>query len=272
MRAKRILIVDDDEDIRRLLELSLRRLGPEYEIVTAQNSVAALALIEKENFDLVVTDYMMPGMTGIDLARAVRRIAPDTHVVLMTAYGNTPLQETTKFLGLDGYVRKPFKLDRIQEIVKQAVQHTSKEPEQHHDGHHLGPQALARAVLRLLQQLHVNAGVYCVLLINSEGYPVHVVGRTDDLEVSGVSALVAANFLAAMELASLLGNQAVFKSSYHEGDDYNIYAYDVNGAYLLAVVFDARLKPGTVWFYTKQTAVALAALFEKTSRPTELHT
>jgi predicted regulator of Ras-like GTPase activity (Roadblock/LC7/MglB family) len=113
--------------------------------------------------------------------------------------------------------------------------------------------------------LQANAGVRCVLLISSEGYPVQVVGQTEDFEVKQVSALVAANFLAAAELANLLGNRTVFKSSYHEGDNYNIYAHDVNGQLLLALVFEAKLRPGSVWFYTKQTAMVLAQLLDQPS-------
>ena len=73
-------------------------------------------------------------------------------------------------------------------------------------------------------------------------------------------ALVAANFLAAAELSRLLGNDSIFKSSYHEGPDYNVYAYDVNDDLLLAVIFGPETKTGAVWFYTKQAAAALAEM------------
>jgi CheY-like chemotaxis protein/predicted regulator of Ras-like GTPase activity (Roadblock/LC7/MglB family) len=258
MGNKRVLIVDNDKDISRMLEHTLKMLGPEYEIVTAMDSVTAISLIEQEPFDLVLTDYMMPVMTGVDLALAVRRLAPETQVILMTAYGTTGLRHTSKFLGLDGYLDKPFRLEQIQEIVKQAVAQTRPQEKPPRPD-----KPLAQAIYEQLHTLQNNAGVRCVLLITADGRPVRVVGQTDGFEVSSVSALVAANFLAAAELAKLLGNQTIFKSSYHEGTNYNIYAHDVKGKLLLALVFDAKLKPGSVWFYTKHAATALAELMSQ---------
>ncbi len=253
MEKKRVLIVDDDKDISRMLQHTLKTLGPEYEIIAVADTVSAINLIEKEWFALVLTDYMMPVMTGVDLALAVQRISPETQVVLMTAYGTTELRHTTKYLGIDGYLDKPFELETIREIVGQAVERTSRSRKPHP----LDERLRDPRVNEQLRTLQANAGVRCVLLITSNGYPVQVVGQTEDFEVREVSALVAANFLAAAELANLLGNQTVFKSSYHEGDNYNIYAHDVNGQLLLALVFEAKQRPGSVWFYTKQTAMAL---------------
>lgn len=264
MSKKRVLIVDNDKDISLMLQHSLKMLGPEYEIVTVADAVTAISLIEKEKFTVVITDYMMPVMTGVDLAMAVRRIAPETQVVLMTAYGTSNLRDTTKFLGLDGYLDKPFPLERVQEVVKRAVAQTRSEEKP-------APQEkprLSQAVYEQLRTLQSSAGVRCVLLITADGRPVQVVGQTAGFEVAGVSALVAANFLAAAELAKLLGNQAIFKSSYHEGENYNIYAHDINKKLLLVLVFDAKQKPGSVWFYTKQAASTLAQLLSQAASST----
>ncbi|MBI1878528.1 MAG: response regulator [Chloroflexi bacterium] len=264
MAKKRILIVDNDKDVNLMLQHSLKTLGPEYEIVSATDSVTAISLVEKESFALVLTDYMMPVMTGIDLAMAVRSISPETQVVLMTAYGTAGLRDTSKFLGLDGYLDKPFPLERILEIVKQAVARTHTEEKLPIQDK---PQ-LDQRVHEQLRALQTNAGVRCVLLITADGRPVKVVGQIEGFEVRSVSALVAANFLAAAELAKLLGNPTIFKSSYHEGTNYNIYAHDVNGKLLLALVFNAQQKPGSVWFYTKHAATALAQLVSQVSAPT----
>ncbi len=97
-----------------------------------------------------------------------------------------------------------------------------------------------------------------MLLLTTGGYPVEVLGtKQGDLDISSVAALVAANFMAAMELSRLLGNASIFKSSYHEGPDYNIYSYEVNDELLLAVIFGTESRPGAVWFYTKQVASEL---------------
>jgi CheY-like chemotaxis protein/predicted regulator of Ras-like GTPase activity (Roadblock/LC7/MglB family) len=254
MGPKRVLVVDDDKNISMMLQRTLQTLGPEYHIITVEDAVSAINLIEKEPFDLILTDYMMPVMTGVDLALAVRRISPDTQVVLMTAYGTARLRDTSKFLGIDEFLDKPFELNTIRDIVKQAIERTSTEPKPAP----IDQRLMQSSVSELLHNLQANAGVLCVLLITSTGHPVQVVGQTDGFEINRVSRLVAANFLASAELAALLGKETTFKSSYHEGNSYNIYAHDVNGQLLLALVFDATQKPGSVWFYTKQAAMILA--------------
>lgn len=260
MANRRVLIVDNDKDISLMLQHSLRMLGPEYEVVSVADSVTAISLIEKEPFAVVITDYMMPVMTGVDLALAIRRISPDTQVILMTAYGSTNLRDTSKFLGLDGFLDKPFPLEQVQEIVKRAVAQTQgkESPPPPPD-----KPRLSQAVHEQLRTLQNNSGVRCVLLITADGRPLQVVGQSGGFEVASISALVAANFLAAAELAKLVGNQTIFKSSYYEGENYNIYAHDVNEKLLLAIVFDARQKPGSVWFYTKHAATTLAQLLSQ---------
>jgi predicted regulator of Ras-like GTPase activity (Roadblock/LC7/MglB family) len=95
------------------------------------------------------------------------------------------------------------------------------------------------------------------MLISTSGFPVETSGQTSGLDLTSVGALVAANFVAATELARLLGNNSIFKTSYHEGDDFNIYAYALDRDFLLTVVFGQETKPGTIWFYTKQSANTL---------------
>jgi CheY-like chemotaxis protein len=257
---KRILIVDDDKEILLMLDFALKKLGPDYEIVTAKGSVEALNKIEQEKrFDLVVTDYVMKEITGVDLARAVRRISPGTPVVLMTAYGTKRLRATTETLGFDGYLDKPFTVQKIRGIIKHTIESVRPDP----GAPSPDVPAVGQDIRDHLRALQANTSARCVLLLRSDGYPVHVVGQSSNLPVPNISALIAANFMSAGELANLLGNQQVFKSSFHEGDDYNVYTYNVNSAFLLAVVFDANRKPGVIWFYTKQTAVVLTPLLSQ---------
>ena len=271
MNKKRILIVDDDKDILRMLEFGLKKLGSDYEIFTAKDIFRAIDEIEDQRFDLILTDYMMPGMTGVDLARAARRMSPEAHVVLMTAYGTNKLRDTTDQLGFDGYLNKPFTMDQVRDIIRQigheAVSEEKIEPpppsskEPHADSESPAP-AGEQSIEDQLQQLQVNAGARGVLLINSEGSPVQVAGQVDTAKIEYICALVAANFYSSAELSSLVDNQKVFGASFYEGDAHNLYVCDVNGKFLLAVIFDARLRPGVIWFYAKQTALALAPLLD----------
>lgn len=270
MNKKRILIVDDDQDILRMLEFGLKKLGPEYEIYTARDIYTAMNRVEQHRFDLILTDYMMPGMTGVDLARAARRMSPDTRVVLMTAYGTSKLRSTTDHLGFDGYLNKPFTMDQVRDIVQHTGLRIKPSPAKESRPENVAttpPPQLEPSVAGdtssvelLLEQLQINAGTRGVLLINSTGAPICVVGQLDSSKVAYISRMVASNFYASAELSNFIDNQAVFGATFYEGDNYNLYVCDVNDKFLLTIIFDSRLRPGAVWFYAKQTAAALAPL------------
>ncbi len=256
----RILIVDDDPKIAQVLSLSLKERGIGYTCEVAHNGPEALAKIQQAPYELLITDYQLPGMSGLELTQAVRQISPNTQVVLMTAYDTDMLRNTIKDMDFDGYIDKPFTMDEIHEIVKGVVARTGKKPTKEFSPHS-GKHKVDKKIHESLTSLRVHTGAHCVLLINSSGYPINVIGPTEGLDITAIGALVAANFLASVELANLLGSHnSVFKSSYHEGNDYNIYSYDINGDLLLAVIFGSGSKPGVVWFYTKQTATKLASL------------
>ena len=270
MSNKRILIVDDDKSILRMLEFGLKKLGPDYQFFTAKDISIAMEFIEDQWFDLIITDYMMPGMTGVDLARAVRRISPDTQVVLMTAYGSSELRNTTDNLGIDGFLNKPFTMEQIREVVIQTTGRTD-EPQEDLEPTTSDDEIPSvtldvlsaennKSIDGHLKKLQVDAGTRGVILVSADGQPVQIVGQIDNKKSEHICSLVTANFYSPAELSKLLNNKNAFKASFYEGDSYNLYVCDVNGKYLLAVVFDANLRPGVVWFYTRQTAAALIPL------------
>ncbi len=264
---KHVLIVDDEPHVAVLLANALKKLGDEYFFEATQSSAKALEMIRQAQvpYDLVITDYKMPDLSGVDLAQAVRNISPHTQIVVMTAYGTEQLRETVADLGIEGYISKPFSMAQIREIVKQVLGQTV-----YRDAHPSSASAVVDMnVHEHLHTLRVNVGARCVLLLGVSGYPLDFDGVTEGMDIANLSALVAANFMAAAEIGRLLGSGSVFKSSYHEGPEYNIYSYDIDGKFLLAVIFGHNSKPGTVWFYTKQTAVELLPLVKKLSTPVE---
>ena len=104
------------------------------------------------------------------------------------------------------------------------------------------------------------ANAHCVFVISSSGHLVDQCGDTSALDIDSISTLIAANFMASIELSSLLGSSTSFKASYHEGTDYNIYAHAIDGDFLLAVIFGKESKQGIVQFYAQKLASYLAPL------------
>ncbi len=115
-----ILIVDDEKSLRDFLVIMLEEEG--YQVVTASGVDKAIKLIRENIFDLILTDIRMGSSNGIDVLDAARNTLPDTPVVMMTAYASAETAVTAMKKGAYDYISKPFKIEDIQLIVKNALE------------------------------------------------------------------------------------------------------------------------------------------------------
>jgi NtrC-family two-component system response regulator AlgB len=116
----RILIVDDDKNIRMHLVTYVRSLGHETE--AAADATAALAALTGSDFDVVLSDVRMAGMDGLALLREIRRQQPETVVVLMTAYATVPQAVEAIRAGAYDYLVKPFSLDHVGLLLSRVLE------------------------------------------------------------------------------------------------------------------------------------------------------
>lgn len=120
MCDKRVLVVDDDETLLFLVQIFTEQLLPGHEIVTVNNSFTALAEMRQQPFDLILTDFDMPQMNGLDLAQAIRHINPDVPIVLMTGGNNFHrVQPHTATTPLSGFLTKPFSIMQLKRTLQQ---------------------------------------------------------------------------------------------------------------------------------------------------------
>jgi len=115
----RILFVDDEENLRFIFKKVFEK--HEYQIETASDFNTALQLMSANTFDLVVTDITMPGKSGIDLLRDIKKINPETYVILIT--GNPSLESATEAVrqGAFDYLIKPFNMSILENVIKNAL-------------------------------------------------------------------------------------------------------------------------------------------------------
>jgi two-component system, NtrC family, response regulator HydG len=119
----RILVVDDEIQIGVLIKRVIETMRPEDEIEVVQDGQAALASLEQHLFDLVIVDYQMPGLTGLDVAAYVQRMWPRTPVILISGYlPPVEVKYSVKSLQLAGYLKKPFTPEELMQVVEQAFQ------------------------------------------------------------------------------------------------------------------------------------------------------
>jgi len=111
----KILVVDDEPSIRRLLQQVLT--DEQFEVETAGSAFEALDKLADAPCDLAIVDLMMPDVHGLDLAEAIRKLDPGTPVILMTAYGSAAFESMASHPAISYYLHKPFTLDRLLELV-----------------------------------------------------------------------------------------------------------------------------------------------------------
>ena len=119
MKAK-VLVVDDELSMREFLTILLEREG--YESASAASADQALKLLNDDLFDLIISDVQMPGLNGIDLLARVKAMAPDTAVLMMTAFSAAEQAVEAMKLGAYDYIAKPFKIEEIKLLIRNALE------------------------------------------------------------------------------------------------------------------------------------------------------
>jgi DNA-binding NtrC family response regulator len=116
----RIIVIDDEVNAASALETLLREDG--YEVSRAHDARSGLALLEKTDADIVLTDLRMPGMDGLELLARVKEIRPEVMVLVMTAYGTVKTAVKAMKLGAEDYLGKPIDVEELEVVVEKALE------------------------------------------------------------------------------------------------------------------------------------------------------
>jgi two-component system response regulator PilR (NtrC family) len=126
MQSK-ILVVDDELSMREFLSILLEREG--YSVIQAEHAEAALRQLDSDDFELVISDVNMPGLDGIRLLERIKNHSPDTAVLLITAFSTAEQAVEAMKLGAYDYIAKPFKVEEIKVLVRNALEKRSLQRE-----------------------------------------------------------------------------------------------------------------------------------------------
>jgi DNA-binding response OmpR family regulator len=117
---KRVLLVDDDREIVESMKIALEASG--YNVVVARDGNQGLAMVEREDPDLVILDMMMPKRSGFLVLEKLRRTRPvPVRVIMITANEGSRHKAYAEMLGVDDYIRKPFAMDRLLDSVERLL-------------------------------------------------------------------------------------------------------------------------------------------------------
>jgi len=123
---KKILFVDDDRILLRLAQEKFKPYAKQFTIITAGNGLQAIEKLKRESISLVITDLQMPGMDGFGLLAHLSKNFPDIPVIILTAYGSQTSEKAALEGGANGFMEKPFVVERLAQKITEAFKKESE--------------------------------------------------------------------------------------------------------------------------------------------------
>ena len=235
MPVPRILLVDDQRDILKLLHSTLNTLSHEMDILEAPSGEEALLEASRNKVDLLVSDYRLPGITGVELMHKIRIKYPDVRVILVTGMTDRKARDEILNAGASAVFDKPISLTDFLDAVERALGLNRTILPEEGDGARGQHQTLANLLANFRQDINAQA----VYLLSDRGRVLACAGALKDnsMEASLFSALMAI-YSAGMKVSRYMRQEEL--NSYHifPGGDHDLLLIPVNTAYALLLAGD----------------------------------
>lgn len=260
--VKQILVVDDHFEMLELLRSMLRLAGHDYQVFAVPSAEEGMLELLRTKLDLLITDVRLPGMSGFDFVRRIRRRQPDLPVIMITAYSSVQGQKEAEELGIYRYFAKPLDTDAVLTAVHTALygEPPPKLPE-------LAPPPpqvpIPDTVQRRLQTLQMDTGATGLVLSATTGQILLELGDNSRLDLPGIVSKVAENVKNSLVLSELLGEETPFTIQYHTGNATELYNANVGRDYFVTLIFgleSRRGRIGTIWVFAQRALRDLVAL------------
>src|SRR5262249_6505733 len=120
----RVLVVDDNARARQSIVDVLKAAG--HEVVSSASAIEALKIVEKNPFDVIVTDLQMPGMDGLAFIRTLSERKVESQIVMITAFASVTSAVEAMRHGAFDYIEKPFDVEQLETLIARALRHGEK--------------------------------------------------------------------------------------------------------------------------------------------------
>jgi CheY-like chemotaxis protein len=235
MSAPRILLVDDQRDILKLLRSTLETLAHELEILEAPSGEEALLVTSRSKIDLLVADYRLPGITGVELMHKIRARSPDVRVILVTGMTDRKTRDEMLNAGAVAVFDKPISLTDFLDAVERSLglDRTILPGEEEVDsGQH---QTLSNLLANFRQDINAQA----VYLLSDRGRVLACAGALKDtsMEASLFSALMAI-YAAGLKVSRFIHQDELDNYHVFANGDHDLLLIPVNAAYALLLAGD----------------------------------
>ncbi|MCB8965721.1 MAG: response regulator [Ardenticatenaceae bacterium] len=260
--VKQILVVDDHFEMLELLRSMLEVSGHEFEVLAVPSAEEGMLELLRTNFDLVITDVRLPGMSGFDFVRRIRRRHSDMPVIMITAYSSPQGQTEANELGVYRYFRKPLDTDGMLTAVRTALYGESiptPEPEPMLTVDFTVPDI----VRKRLDLLRADTGASGLVLATTQGQLLLELGEQRRLEIPKLIVTIAQNIRNSFALAEQLGETSHFTLQYHAGQSVELYNANIGQDFFISLFYSAgarRGRIGTIWVFAQRAIKELVEL------------
>lgn len=265
-REYRVLIVDDQRDVARVLRASLELLNRGYVIVDVPSAEEAMLELTGKPFDLLITDYHLPGMTGPEFIQRIRRKTPGIKAMVISGHPPAEVKHKLGDIAVEAIFEKPLDTQaftRAVEVALHGEQEVAARPATATTTLGDIPEIEERPVFLLLGSLLADLGASGVALVNRAGTVTLKQGQIgESLRFSELAVLLAYNFTTTAEISEYLGKGPAGAVHYYNGSGYDVFALSVGIHYFLTIIFppDNQKQMGAVLRFGRQTVEALIAL------------
>lgn len=256
--AKQILVIDDHFEMLEFLRSMLDVSGQDYEVLAVPSAEEGLLELRRAHFDLLISDVRLPGMSGFELLRRMRKLGRDIPAIMITAYASPQGEKEAEELGVYRYFKKPLDTDSMLTAVHQAL---------YGDNVPAGNTAVAAPeagivninlsddVRKRLDMLRADTGATDLILTTRGGHILHNIGDNQGLNMERLAAILTRTIADSFLLADELKAKKPFTLQYHTGGHTELYCANIGNSYYLTIFFDARSRRGrigTIWVFAQR--------------------
>ena len=262
--AKQILVVDDHFEMLEFLRSMLELSNQDCEVLAVPSAEEGLLELRRAQFDLLITDVRLPGMSGFDLVRRIKALGREMPEIMITAYSSSQGKKEASELGVYRYFQKPLDTDSVLTAVHTALHGESVAvPPAKLAIPTPKPTAVSDDLQRRLDSLRVDTGAMHLTLTTAVGEILFSAGDGRQFDLKKLMGIVADNLSHSFLLGDELGAAEPFTLQYHMGDDFEFYCANVGRGHFLTLFFDMasrRGRIGTIWVFTQRAIKDLRIL------------
>jgi DNA-binding response OmpR family regulator len=260
--AKRVLVVEDDPALAELFKQGVAIEGS-HELIVTETAEEALERFQENTFDLVIADYKLPRMNGLELIEAIRELDTATQCIVVTGYRDDEMEVTARRLGVSEIFSKPFYIMDLREAVNKALAQprpAARPAEAPPPAEAPAPQVARPAprpaapvdVGQLLDDLARELNAACALLTDEQGGLALHRGTLGEEQARQLASRTWRSFADAEEIGALLGEGEKPRHILQEGSTYHVYSFVLEDSRILTVAYDATTPIGMVRYRTRQ--------------------